>query len=305
MRQVTQDSFSARTKGELCRERISAQSSALAEAYGALLFCNTFSMEEIRIVTSSEAVAKRLPRIFRRAFSLDFDQQFQPAGEGGKYQLLLTDPAKLSAIFDSFGWDSANTLSHHINYAVVEDDPCRAAFFRGAFLAGGSVSEPKKRYQLSFSTSHYWVAREVQPLISELELSPKTVARSANYVIYFKQSEAIADFLTAIGAPLAAMEIINTKMEKNIYNKVNRRSNCDMANLDKAVAAAQQQIAAIQHLKEGGQWHTLPDALRQTGEARIANPELSLSQLAQLLGVSKSCLNHRLRKLNQLAQPQP
>lgn len=297
---MEKESFSAAAKAELCRLRISGKSAALAEAYGVALFCNTFDRREIRIVTACDPFARRLPRLFRRAFDMDFDQGAEQTGTGGKHQLLITEPDKLDAILNAFGYDP-QALSHHINYALLEDDPCRTAFLRGAFLAGGSVSDPRKSYQLEFSTSHYRVSMALQPLMAELGLNPRTVSRGANHVTYFKQSESISDFLTAIGAPLAAMEIMNTKLEKNIYNKVNRRSNCDMANLDKAVEAAARLIADIRHLQENGEWDTLPEALRQTGEMRLEHPELSLSQLASLCGVSKSCLNHRLRKLSELA----
>ena len=298
---MEKESFSGAAKAELCRDRISSRAAALAEAYGVLLFCNTFERREIRIVTTCAAFAKRLPRLFRRAFELAFDQLPEPGRE--KQQLLITAPEKLRAIVEAFGGDEMQ-LAHHINFALLEDDPSRAAFLRGAFLAGGSLSDPRKRYQLELSTSHYRLAMALQPLMAELGLNARTVSRGANHVTYFKQSESISDFLTAVGAPLAAMEIMNTKMEKNIYNKVNRRSNCDMANLDKAVEAAGRLIQQIQTLQDNGTWDTLPDTLRQTGEMRLQNPELSLSQLAQLCGVSKSCLNHRLRKLSELVTRQ-
>lgn len=295
---MAKESFSRAAKGELCRERITDTACALAEAYGILLFCNTFQPSEIRMITTSEPVAKRLPRLFSRAFDVTFDQLPEPGS--GKYHFALSDGEKLGRIMAALGYDRKE-LSMHLNYAVLEAEGTIAAFFRGAFLAGGSVSDPRKRYQLELSTSHYRAAMGLQPLIAELGLAPKTVERGANYITYFKQSEAISDFLTAIGAPLAAMEIMNAKLEKNIYNKVNRRSNCDMANLDKAVEAAQKKIADIQRLKESGAWETLPETLRKTGELRLNHPELSLSQLAQLGGVSKSCLNHRLRRLAELS----
>lgn len=299
-----EESFSSGVKAELCRERLSRSCCARAEAYGVLLFCNTFQEREIRIVTTTPAVAQRLPRLFRRAFQLDFDAQPHELERGSKLNYTIERPEKLACILDCYGYDPQQLLSHHVNYAVLEENCCRAAFFRGAFLAGGSVIDPRKGYHLSFSTSHYHVAREIQPLMAELGLSPKTMVRSANYITYFKQSEAISDFLTIIGAPVAAMGIMNAKLEKNIRNRVNRRSNCDMANVDKVVAAAQEQIAAIHRLKRSAQWECLPDALKETAALRVAHPELSLSQLASLGGLSKSCLNHRLRKLQELTAAQ-
>lgn len=298
---MTEESFSSQTKAELCKDKISRNCCALAEAYGVLLFCNTFLSSEIKIVTSSAAVAQRLPRLFRRAFGIKFDQQPQELTAGGKYCFSITDPQKLEQILFAYGYSNEKLLSLHVNYAVLEENCCRAAFFRGAFLAGGSIIDPQKQFHLEFTTSHYHVAREIQPLLAELDMTARTVVRSANYVNYFKKGEAIADFLTAIGAPVAAMEVMNTILEKNVRNKVNRRSNCDMANVDKAVAAAQGQIAAIHQLRQSGKWDSLPDTLKGTAELREEYPELSLNQLAELAGVSKSCLNHRLRKLQELA----
>lgn len=295
-----QESFSSQVKAELCKDKISRTCCALAEAYGILLFCNTFLNREIKIVTSSSAVAQRLPRLFRRAFGVKFDQQPEELIPGAKFSFVITDREKLDVILNAYGYSAQQLLSHHVNYAVLEESCCQAAFFRGAFLAGGSIIDPQKHFHLEFTTSHYYVAREIQPLMTELGMESRTVVRNANYVNYFKRGEAVADFLTAIGAPVAAMEVMNTILEKNLRNKVNRRYNCDVANVDKAIAAAQGQIAAINRLRESGQLDSLPDNLKITAELRVENPELSLSQLAALAGISKSCLNHRLRKLQEL-----
>ena len=138
----------------------------------------------------------------------------------------------------------------------------------------------------------------------ELDFHPKETTRKSNYVTYFKQSEAIADVLTTIGAPLAAMEVMNAKVEKNLMNGVNRRLNCDVANVDKAVQAAQGQIQAIHRLESRGELAKLPEKLQETARLRLDYPELSLAQLAEaaMPPVTKSCLNHRLRKLVELGK---
>ena len=298
------ESFSSQVKSELCRDKIAHSCCALAEAYGVLLFCNTFLDREIRIVTTSPAVAQRLPRLFRRAFDLRFDEKPQELEAGGKLNFSITQPDKLAVILEAYGYAGGQLFTHHVNYAVLEENCCRAAFFRGAFLAGGSVIDPQKGYHLSFATSHYHVAKEIQPLMAELGLNPKTVVRNANYVTYFKQSEAISDFLTTIGAPVAAMEIMTAKMEKDLRNSVNRRLNCDSANLDKTVEAAQEQTEAIRRLRLAERLEQLPEKLQETARLRERNPELTLSELAMEFTppVTKSCLNHRLRKLMELAK---
>ena len=294
-------SFSAEVKRELCRLNISKKCCAQAEAYGILLYCNTFNSREVRIITESPYLKSRLPVLFRKAFRVQFDEV--PEQEEGKGTFLIRDPEKLRRIFETFGHEMDSAPSIHVNFAVLEEDHCRTAFFRGAFLAGGSVTDPEKSYHLELVTSHYYVSRELLVLLREAGFEAKETTRKSNYITYFKQSEHIEDFLTAIGAPLAAMEIMTSKLERDLRGSVNRRVNCDSANLDKTVAAAQNQIDAIHHLKEQGTWSSLPEKLRETAELRVNNPELTLSQLAELFQppISKSALNHRLRKLVELS----
>ena len=293
--------FSARAKGELCRQPLSRRCCAQAEAYGVLLYCNRFDGREIRIATESEDFARRLPLLFRKAFKLEFDRR--PEEGALKRVFAVTDPDKLGAICAVYGYDPAQSLAHHINYAVLEEDHCRTAFFRGAFLAGGSVTDPAKRYHLELATSHCSVSRELLALLLDAGFQPKQTQRKANYMTYFKQSVAIEDFLTAIGAPLAAMDMMNAKAEKDLLGSINRKVNCDAANLDKTVEAAQEQIEAIQLLAQRGMLQDLPDKLKEAVDLRAAHPELTLAQLAELCDppVSKSAFNHRLRKLMELA----
>ena len=293
-------SFSVDVKTELCRAPLSRKCCAQAEAYGVLLYCNTFHAAQARIVTENGAFAQRLPLLFKKAFRFTFDSL--PQG-GGKQIFEITDPNKLAALHQTFGTDP-RALAVHLNFAVVEEPCCRAAFLRGAFLAGGSVTDPRKGYHLELATSHHSVSREVLALMRELDQEPKSAQRKGNAVIYFKQSEKIEDFLTCVGAPLAAMEVMNAKLERDLRGKVNRRVNCDAANLDKAVEAAMAQVEAIRRLEKAGTLITLPDKLREVAALRLAHPEDTLAQLAQRCDppITKSALNHRLRKLVELGK---
>ena len=296
-------SFASETKAELCRIPLNRRCCAQAEAYGVLLYCNHYGRDEVRIITESEDFARRLPQLFRKAFRLDFDRRPGPE-EGGKRTFSITAADKLSAIAEVYGCGPADSLAHHINFAVLEEDHCRTGFFRGAFLAGGSVTDPGKRYHLEIATSHRSVSREMLSLLLDAGFSPKETTRKANYVTYFKQSEAIEEFLTGLGAPLAAMELMNAKAEKDLRGSINRRVNCDAANLDKAVEAAQEQLEAIRILEERGMLLELPDKLKEAVDLRAAHPEFTLSQLAELCDppVTKSAFNHRLRKLVELSK---
>ncbi|MGM9564286.1 MAG: DNA-binding protein WhiA [Faecousia sp.] len=295
-------SFSANVKSELCRPEVEKGCCALAEAMGALLYANTFSADAIRIVTESRDLGLRLPRLFRKGLGVSFDLLPEEGGSG-KLTYTITDREKIRQVFSACGFSAETSVSLHVNFALLEKDCCRRAFLRGAFLAGGSVTDPEKRYHLELSTTHWKVSRETGTLLLEMELPAKETERKGSSVLYYKQSEAIEDFLTVIGAPVSAMAVMEAKIEKDWRNEANRKTNCDAANVDKAVAAAQEQLAAIRKLETRGVLQTQPEKLRQTAALRREYPETTLSELAELHEppISKSAVNHRMRKLLSLA----
>lgn len=295
-------SFSGDVKAELCRPKLSRKCCAQAEACGVLLYCNRFSPQEVRIVTESPAFAQRLSPLFYKAFGLSFDEKGDPDAPG-KRIFTVTNPQKLAQLWDTCAFDPTGP-AHHINFGLLEEKHCQLSFLRGAFLAGGSVTDPQKGYHLELATSHFRVSRELTALLLDLGYTPKETTRKANYITYFKQSEAIEELLTAIGAPVSAMELMNAKAEKLLRNGVNRRVNCEAANVDKTVDAAMEQRRAIQALRQAGVLEDLSPKLKETAALREAHPELSLAQLAPLCQppVTKSSLSHRLRKLIQLSQ---
>ena len=288
--------FSQQVKAELCEPRVERKCCAVAEAYGVLLYCHTFSPKLIRIITASDELAKRLPHLFKRAFSLGFDEL--PEGSGGKRSFKITDEKKIQTIYDAFGNDMGSPALH-INFGILEEPCCKASFIRGAFLAGGSVTDPGKRYHLELATSHYSVSREAYSILLDMGFSPKEAERKGNHLLYFKKSEHIEDLLTTIGASNCAMELMSAKIEKDMKNSINRNVNCDSANADKVVAAAAQQMEAIRRIDKLYGLDSLPDKLQEAALLRFANPEASLADLAMLSypPVSKSCLSHRLKKL--------
>ena len=295
-------SFSSDAKAELCAQRPDRKCCAVAESYGVLLYCNTFSAREIRIITASRDFAARLPRLFKRAFSLSFDV-LPPENAGGKSSFLITSPEKIKRIFDTYGAEVDSTLSHHVNFGVLEEDCCRAAFIRGAFLAGGSVTDPEKRYHLELATPHHSVSRETYSVLLDMGFSPREAERGGNALLYYKQADAIADFFTTIGASNTALGIMTAKVEKDMRNTITRRVNCDSANADKVVNAAQEQLEAIRYIVKEYGIDALPEPLKDAALLRIANPEASLADLAKLSypPVTKSCISHRLKKIMSLA----
>ena len=296
-------SFASDTKQEICRIPVHRRCCAVAESYGILLFCNTFSDQLIRIVTESRDFAQRLPGLFKKAFSVGFDD-VPDAEQSGKLIFQIRNRAAIAQIYEAFGLTAENNLALHINLGVLEEECDRISFLRGAFLAGGSVTDPEKRYHLELSTGHLKVSNEAYSLLLEQAFSPKDTMRNGSSVLYFKQSDAIEDFLTLIGAPVCAMRIMEAKVEKDLRNGINRRVNCETANLDKAVDAAQEQIAAIRQLQENGQLESLPEKLQKTAQLRLDHPEATLTELAKLHEpiLTKSAVNHRLRKLMEAAK---
>lgn len=297
-------SFSGSAKAEICAEIPSRRCCALALAYGVLLYCNTFSRNCIRIVTESREFAMLLPKLFRKAFGLEFDE-YPSMAAPGKLVFQINDPEKLEDILERCYFDSEKVLSLHVNLPLLEEDCCKAAFLRGAFLAGGSVTDPEKRYHMEIATAHHAVARETYVLMEDaLGFAPKIAERGGNQVLYLKQSDLISDVLAYLGATRSAMGIIEAKLEKELKNRVNRRCNCDDANTSKVVDAAQSQLNAIRVLRERGTVEALPEKLRQAVIARENNPDASLTELAAMMDppISKPAMNNRLKRVQELAK---
>ena len=297
-------SFSGNAKAEICRSFPNHRCCALAQSFGILLFCNQFSFDGIRIITECREFAAMLPKLFKKAFGLSFD--VLPVQEtAGKQVFQVTQKEKIHRIMAAYGFAPEDTLSLHLNLAVVEDDCCKASFLRGAFLSGGSATDPSKSYHLELATTHHSVARECDTLVREvLGFAPKTANRSGGQVLYLKNSEQISDFLTCLSAPVAAMGIMEARLEKELNNRVNRRCNCDDANTSKVVEAAQEQLTAIRILRENGMIESLPEKLKQAALAREEHPASSLTELAAMMApaISKPAMNHRLKKLVEMTK---
>ena len=297
-------SFAASAKAEVCRMIPHKRCCALAECFGILLFCNSFQEDGIKIITESREFAYILPKLFKKAFDMDFDS-YPSLAAPGKLVFQIWDEEKIEEIMDAFGFTAGDTLALHVNFPVIEEDCCKASFLRGAFLAGGSVTDPVKGYHMELTTTHLSVARETDVLVREvMSFIPKTARRGGGQVLYLKQSEKISDFLTYLGAPIAAMGIMEARLEKELNNKVNRRCNCDDANISKVVEAAQEQLAAIRLLQEAGVLEKLPEKMKQAATARESNPSASLSELAAMMEppITKPAMNNRMKKLVQLAK---
>ena len=178
---------------------------------------------------------------------------------------------------------------------------CRVAYLRGAFLGGGSVNRPEAGYHLELVSGNYQFAELLASLLKRLDMPAGLTDRKDAYVVYLKESDAIVDFLGVMQAEQAVEAFEVTRNVKEVRNQVNRLVNCETANLQKTVDAAGRQIADIRALAAAGRLAQLPPPLRAAAEARLAHPDATLAELAALLGIGRSGVNHRLRKLSELA----
>lgn len=288
-------SFTTDTKNELCRLPLGAPCCTLAESLGMLLYANRFSEAGVRFQSDNPAVRRRAAALLHAAFRIEADVRGS--------MLSVSDADAVERIFTAFGY-GPKSIALQFNRALVEEDCCKSAFLRGVFLAGGYLSDPGRSYHLELVTSHYNVSRQVMALLLDMNMAPGLLSRRGNYVLYYKDSALIEDFLSAAGATGAAMTLMLSKVEKELRNNVNRKVNCETANLDKTLDAAARQIAAIEKLRAAGVLQTLPEPLRATAEARVQNPDFSLSELLPLFDppITRPGLNNRIRRLMKLAE---
>ena len=195
-------------------------------------------------------------------------------------------------------------LSGEISPLLVRNSCCRRAFLRGAFLCIGSMSNPRKGYHLEFVCEYESQARQIQKTICGFEIDAKIVRRKKYYVVYLKEGAGIVDLLNVMGAHKSLMLLENLRVEKEVRNSVNRQVNCEAANITKMVRAAGKQIEDILLLQKSYGLSNLPDNLRQMAEVRLEHPESSLQELGKYLDppVGESGVNHRLRKLSEMAE---
>ena len=292
-------SFSSEVKNELCRVPMQRPCCTRAEAYGALLHATVFSHREIRLSTASEAIVRRLQALLQRAFSVEGEPQRQ----GSKYQLTIDDAAQVGRIFDVLGYDRKSHVTYHLNRNELDEECCLASFLRGAFLMAGTVAGPDKKSHLEIKSGHQSLAGEEMSLLLDLGLSPKRAIRAGGSLLYFKDAASVEDFLTRVGAPHAAMALMEAKVEKNMRNTINRRVNCETANFVKTADAAARQVVAIRTVLDTRGIDAFPEAMRETVRLRLAHPTDTLAELAQRFDppISKPGLSHRLKKITEFA----
>ena len=304
-------SFSGEIKEELLFVSGTALHCRMAELAACFHFCGRVKQEEngrfsIRFQTENKIVARKCFTLLKKTFKIEADVTVRrnSVQSGGMIYLLdVMHPEMVRRVTEALKVTEQRE-SGQTSGLLVKSSCCKRAFLRGAYLAAGSMSDPNKSYHVEIVCPSEVQANQIMKMLQDFGLDAKTVLRKKYYVVYMKEGENIADFLNIIEAHKALMEFENTRILKGVRNMVNRKVNCDAANINKTVSAAARQVEDIKLIQSVCGLEKLPDNLREMAYVRLENPEVPLGELGKLLDppVGKSGVNHRLRKIGEFAK---
>ena len=282
-------SFSSEVKEELAKHISPARHCQIAELAAFMNFCGQYGRDKngnyvIGFQTENEAARRKGFTLLKKTYNIDTD--------------VAISREQMEALLQKIG-----NLNEPVSNLLIKNSCCQRAFLRGAFLSIGSMSDPQKSYHLEFVCTDEDKARQLQSVIQGFEIDAKIVLRKKYYVVYLKEGSGIVDLLNVCEAHVALMKLENLRILKEMRNSINRRVNCEAANITKTVNAATRQIEDIEYLRDNYGFQKLPENLRQMAEVRLEYPDAPLKELGEYLDppVGKSGVNHRLRKLSELA----
>jgi len=290
--------FTQKIKNELLKSKGDKKCCRKSMLYGMLLFSSRFEDGKIQFSSENSDSAEKVCILLDEFYpGISVKTDFTSSGERNEYRVRITDTFSTSLIFNDLGYSDSST--YKILMENFRCDSCKAAFLRGAFLSCASTISPESGYHLEFVVSRFNLSRELLRILKICGCNAKYTKRNSHYIIYFKDSAIIVDLLALIGAVGCSFEMTNLMIEKDIRNNCNRVVNCESANLKRTISSAQTHIEAINGLISKGKLGLLTDELRVTAELRLENEDVSLGELALLHcpAVTKSCVNHRLKKI--------
>lgn len=308
-------SFSRTVKEELVENISAARHCQIAELASLIQYAGRFYEDEagiwrLRIQTENRFVARKCFLLWKKIFSLPLKISVRihiGAGKVPVYILETTELLELQKLLMTLKMViqiEENESGFVQKDILLKHQCCKRAFLRGAYLAIGSMSDPDKSYHLEFVCQTQNAARDLVEVLTDFELDAKIVVRKKYFVVYLKEGEGIVDLLNIMEAHVALMNLENTRILKDMRNSINRRVNCETANIAKTVNAATKQVEDIQFIQTFMGIEKLPSNLIQIAEVRLAYPEATLKELGDLLDppIGKSGVNHRLRKLGEIAE---
>ncbi len=291
-------SFSSQVKGELLKIEYEKGCCEKALLYGLCIFSKSFSAFSISMQTENQKVAELFKKLIKKYCNVKCDIRRSPKGRSSS--VIIEDKSSCAKILGAFGHNEAGSIK--INHTNFDCDLCRNAFLAGAFLACGTISDPKKDYHLEFTVPYLNLSKSLVTLLEELELSPGLSNRKGYNIVYFKGSQAIEACLYIMGAPYSMFEMMNVEIVKDFRNKANRTANCEAANIERTVRASFNHIEAIDKIEKTKGLDFLDKNLRDVAVIRKNNPEASLSELAAICSLSRSGVNHRLNKILEISK---
>ncbi|WP_129723667.1 DNA-binding protein WhiA [Xylanivirga thermophila] len=309
-------SFSSKVKAELCRVTVERDCCKIAELAAIIHTSGTIKLAGrdrvgICITTENACIARRAFMLIKELYGINPEilvRKNKRLRKNNSYLLLIPQSVYSKRILSDIyifyrDRDGKNNVCSGIHEDLIRRPCCKRAYLRGAFLGGGSVSDPEKGYHLEFVSHRNEYSEDLCELLNYFDLHAKIVERKNNFVVYLKEGEHIVNLFSIIGAHTALLNLENIRIYKDMRNNINRIVNCETANLGKTVNASLRQIDNIKYLKENSEYQKLPHSLKEIAELRLNYPDASLKELGQMLSppMGKSGVNHRLRKLDQLA----
>lgn len=285
--EVIKISFSADIKKQLCASVHECDECKRCETAGIIEFAGIMKDGVLRFSTENFDTAARIEYNMRK-----------------HCHATRTDRAFLFTIDnpDYIKQTTNNIFSDGDEMSSDFSECCMRAYVRGCFLGGGSINDPQKSYHLEFDTRNPAGIDHLKTALSILGYNTKITYRKGHYLVYVKESDTIADILGLMGAGKGAMELYTVQIEKDMRNSINRRINCETANMDKSFTASAKHIAAIKKIIDAGEMESLPDTLYEMARVRLEYPDKSLKELSDLMGIGKSGVNHRLKRLLEIAE---
>lgn len=304
--------FSEMTKNEILTKKdkqpccLVASLSAFIRSAGSLSVHG--GMVGFEVVTENEEAIKYYANIIENIYGETPIVEISSKHKKHKLSLVSNKSTEMLIDLDILSAEKNGIIvNFNVNKYLIENECCKKAYVSGAFIGNGSVTVPKDEknsstnYHLEFVFSKYQTALDFSNLLSQMGFLPKYIERKDSCVVYFKNGDEISELLFFMGATKACFELKDIVIKKDIRNETNRRINCEMANIDKQVIAGENQVRSINVIIETIGLDKLPLNLKETALLRLENPGSSLEELSKMSGLTKSCLNHRLRKLTEIA----
>lgn len=308
-------SFSSQVKDELSKQFSQARHCQIAEIAAIISMCGRLSYSKengivLKIHTENVSVARKYFTLLKKTFNIDTSVAIKKNASLKKnhsYVIAVYQQEDVLKVLKAVKLmdESGKLPENHacVSNLILSNACCKRAFIRGAFLAAGSISAPEKFYHYEIVCGSMEKAQQIRDVIHSFSIDAKIVMRKKYFVVYIKEGSQIVDILNVMEAPKALMELENVRILKEMRNSVNRQVNCETANINKTVSAAVKQIEDIQYLEEAVGLDSLPESLEEIARVRLENPEAPLKELGTYLSkpVGKSGVNHRLRKLSEMA----